>query len=571
MLCASDITAARLTSATFRYKGAFAAPLFFSALALTSAGSVVASPSLWAAAVLALAFVAIAQPARTAPPITLLGGTAAAYVVWAWANCCANSTYSAAAVFDPLFLAAGFCIGRGLEGETHRRAVETVLAGAGLLSLWALGQALLGEGRAHAAFETPNTLASVLNLALAPTLVYIAYTESRRTLLVFGILISAALTSTLSRGGFIALAGALFGVVLLARGLPSRRGALQVLIVLAIGCGGGIAALLLPHWLGFGTAALELRNLASTDSGVSRLELYRLAFSAAARHPWLGTGYLGFNAVFEAGQAQVPSYGTQNFTNFVHNDYLQLLLELGVPGFIGITAFVLLPFALACKRIPAMKPGPVPLLAALAGSATMAVHALVDFPFYIPVCLVLFGGLVGQVDRLLDSPSRLCAWWSTPRGRIAAIGMGTLLAVLIFPPAIAEAAVAYGEHNWRRGNSQAAAFGFELARRFQPRDWRYHWYAGQFWFSQATQAAGNDAAARRADQAFTAASAANPSEPRPVLARIATQVRFAARLRDPQGAATLRAWADHALALAPLNPGVRRDYQAALTLLGHRR
>jgi hypothetical protein len=56
-----------------------------------------------------------------------------------------------------------------------------------------------------------------------------------------------------------------------------------------------------------------------------------------------------------------------------------------------------------------------------------------------------------------------------------------------------------------------------------------------------------------------------------LLARLATQIRFAALLDKPQPAATLRQWANRALALAPLNPAVRRDYTAALDQVSHLR
>jgi hypothetical protein len=55
-----------------------------------------------------------------------------------------------------------------------------------------------------------------------------------------------------------------------------------------------------------------------------------------------------------------------------------------------------------------------------------------------------------------------------------------------------------------------------------------------------------------------------------LLSRIATQMRFARWLDHPESAATLREWAERALALAPLNPGVRRDHAAALAQLSHK-
>jgi len=131
----------------------------------------------------------------------------------------------------------------------------------------------------------------------------------------------------------------------------------------------------------------------------------------------------------------------------------------------------------------------------------------------------------------------------------------------------ARAASLYGERSWRSGQGEPAAFGFELARRLQPRDWRYHWYAGQFWFAQAAYG-GKKEAANLADHAFAAAIRANAADPRPLLGRLATQLRFAPLLGDRQPTQVLRDWADRALALAPLDSSVRRDHAAALAQLG---
>lgn len=494
-------------------------------------------------------------------------------VGWTVLNAFGNSLYTAAGVFHPVFLAAGFFFSRRVQGEARRAAVGAALLGMSLLAAWALWQAASGEGRANALFETPNTLAAVLNLALAPALVRILYGDARRSLLLLAILLAAALVATLSRGGFVALAAGVCAASLIVGGKPQTRDLLRALGVLATGASLGALALTLPQWLVATPVpqAGQLEGLASTLGGTltSRAELYRLALSALGGHPWLGIGYLGFHSLFEAGRSQVPSYASENVTYFVHNDYLQTLLELGVPGFVALLAIVALPFWLATRAAPRCADR-IPLGAALAGVGAMAVHALGDFPFYVPLCLLLFGALLGEVDRVLASEARTRTVLSAPRVRLGAIGGATLLALLLLPPAMAEAAAAYGEQRWRSGDGRSAAFGFELARRLQPRDWRYPWYAGQFWYAQALQSGRADAA-ERADQAFAAGVAANPRDPRPLFGRLAVQLRLADKLSRPQSAATLRAWADRAMALAPLNPAVRRDYAAALAQLAERR
>lgn len=545
--------------------------MFFCGFAAAVAGSSIASPTLWAVALLLLLAAYACQANGDTPGITALAAVLCSFVAWVVVNSFINAPYTAAGIFHPAFLAGGFLFARGLDADARKRVLAALLFALALLALCALWQAGSGEGRAHAYFETPNTLATVINLGLAPLLFRIAYGDHRRIVVALALLLVAALVATLSRGGFIALGGGMLATTFLYRERPARSALASLAAVVGFGTLAGMLALQLPVW--FASHAVppegQLQSVAATFDGTvsSRMELYRLALSAVGQHPILGSGYLGFRALLEEGRAHVPSYSSENVTYFVHNDYLQTLLELGLPGVLGLLATAVLPFGLA-RRVARPHPDRLSLYAALAGLATMAIHALGDFPFYVPVCLLLFGGLLGEVDRLVAEPASEAG--APARSGLVRIGIATVLSLLLLPPPLAEAAAAYGQRNWRSGDGQSAAFGFELARRFQPRDWRYHWYAGQFWYAQAVQT-GMEAQANLADRAFAAAIRANPDDARPLLGRLATQLRFAGVLDHRQSSPTLHAWADHALALAPLNPSVRHEYAAAVAQLGVRR
>jgi O-antigen ligase len=544
--------------------------LFFAGVVLSAAASAAASPSLWLAALLPIVAAIAWQAERRPQGSTAITVALAAYSGWALARNLLGTSYTPAAAFHPMFAVAGFVVARAAGERERQRLCATFLAAAAMFSVWGLAQSLTGEGRARALFETPNTLATLLNLALAPLLFRIAYGETRAPLLAAAVVISAGFAATLSRGGAFALAAGLAAMVLFCPVRPQRRGISRALGLFLAGAGIGALALLLPQWLSAQPVASEgqVGSVGSTlvNSVGSRLELYRLALSAVGEHPWVGIGYLGFQPLLEAHRAEVPSYATENITYFVHDDYLQTLIELGVPGLAALLAMVVLPFWQA-RRLSASTTDPAPLYAPLAGMATMAIHALGDFPFYVPVCLLGFGMLLGQVDAGVSAPRIALRRRGMP-ARLALLAGAAAMAIILLPPPLAEAAAAYGDRSWREGKAESAAYGFELARRLQPRDWRYHWYAGQFWYAQARQ--GNRAAPPLADQAFAAAVSANPREPRPLLARLATQMRFAATLDHPEPVASLRRWADQALALAPLNPAVRRDHAAALEQLSRK-
>jgi hypothetical protein len=132
-------------------------------------------------------------------------------------------------------------------------------------------------------------------------------------------------------------------------------------------------------------------------------------------------------------------------------------------------------------------------------------------------------------------------------------------------PVAAEAAAAYAHHQWRSGQGESTAYWFEVARRLDPRDWRYHWYAGQFWFTQAAQFRKPEAA-RLADQAFLDGYTENPREVRNLLGRIATHRQLRELLAGPADKTTIVSWADRALEIAPQDSGVRAERALVLRL-----
>jgi O-antigen ligase len=504
--------------------------------------------------------------------MTGIAAATCVYVAWAVVSVFLNHPYTVAGLFNPVFLFTGFAVALRWDARVREAALRAFFTGVVILALWALYQAFSGQGRGHAFFETPNTLATLLNLALAPLLVRVGYGEGRPLALAAAVVLTAGLVATLSRGGYAALTAALFVVWFLAAKRPNADGVCRLAGAVATGGALGLVALETPRWFGtpVGLPTVGVDDVVTTlsASAASRSELYSLALSSMTVHPWIGSGYLAFQSLLEAHRAQVPSYGTQNITYFAHNDYLQTLLELGIPGLAALVAMVLAPFWAALRARRAAHDD-VPVFAALAGIATMSIHALVDFPFYVPICLLLFGALLGEMDRVSARacPALPVAAFAT--SRLVKTLAAAAVIVVLGSAALAEGLAKYGDWSWRSGDAQSAAVAFELARKVQPLDWRYHWYAGQFWQAQALSNA-NREAAERADRAFAAAIEANPTEPRALLSRLATQLRLGALLKSPQSPATLRRWADDALVLAPLNPAVRQDSAAAISELTRR-
>lgn len=492
-----------------------------------------------------------------------LGLCAAALAIWITvSNLFANPSYTPAAPYHAAFLFGGYLFGLRAASE-RSRIYATGLAFGVALAGWALWQQLSqGEQRAHGLFVTPAALAAAINLLLVPGLVLIVLGERRWSLVAVLSLLTIALAASLSRGGWLALlaAGSVAFVFAYRARLP--RGPLGVPIVAAVlllGCGAGWLLNMAMESTALGASVVTTQPAASFHS---RLELYALAVSGI-RWPdvILGNGYQSFYYLLETGRGAVPSY-TGRATYFVHDDYLQTLLELGIPGLAGLLLLVIVPLRQCWRSLPAAAPCEQrALVAIIAAIASMAIHALADFPFFIPFCILMYGVALGLLDASCSltraEELRLPSYFAppAPARRIVVAALGTISLWILLVPAAAEAAAAYAANQWRAANGERAAYWFEAARRLDPRDWRYHWYAGQFWTAQA-QARSDAASARLADTALAAAQAANSREVRALYSRILLHSRLRKVLADPADAQTLRAWAAHAAELAPTDPGV---------------
>lgn len=549
-------------AALSRIERGLAAPFVFLGVAVAAIGSVEASPAIWAASLgLLLIGVFASTPDHAAGP-GLLTFTAFCYaLILVLNNAFISPAYTPAAPFHAAFLVAGLVVGLRMGGDALSVLGRLLALGAGLLAAWGLWQVSGGgASRATAHFETPATLAAVINFALLFVLVHLAVSAPRWPWAALGVLLSAGLASTVSRGGLLSLLAGLLVVAVAARrsGLTlSRRGVATVAFVLAAGGVIAIAANALPS--ASGTSHLSLHQLLGADaeySSVSRLELYALALDGISARWAAGTGYLGFRSLLDANREAVPTL-TDGDTYFVHNDYLQTFLELGIGGFIVFVAAVLLPLVLASRRAGPWPDKPL-AVAMLAAVGSMAMLATVDFPFYVPICLLLFGVAVGILDRRVigaGGPGRSAAPASR---RLITIAMASATALVLGPPMMADLAATYAHRAWRNAAGESAAYWFEVARRFERRDWRYHWYAGQFWYLQAAQA-GKPTAARLADEAFAAGMAANPVEVQNHLGRLSIHRQFARLLESPATAEVTRAWVAQAAAAAPHHPGVRAE------------
>jgi O-antigen ligase len=188
-----------------------------------------------------------------------------------------------------------------------------------------------------------------------------------------------------SRGGMLAIAAEL--VILAALLVKQKRG-----VRTAIGVGVFLAIVVgLLIWVGGGELSRRIATVGPAHSELSRdIRFYinRDGFRMFLKRPILGWGLGTFPVVYP----QFRTFYTNFFVNEAHNDYLQLLVEMGLLGFATMLWFLLTLYTRAVRKIGNWTgeiSGAV-TLACLLGLSGILVHSAVDFNLQIPANAALF-------------------------------------------------------------------------------------------------------------------------------------------------------------------------------------
>jgi putative inorganic carbon (hco3(-)) transporter len=219
-------------------------------------------------------------------------------------------------------------------GLTIGCAIASILA----VRNFATGITLL----ARPLYGDPNDLGYMLATTLPFTLWLIRFPGWRRALAICAAaVILPTLALTFSRGAWLAIVAGFLWLV-----LRERRYVRVVLTAVLIG---------IVPLLGFVashrqelTTGLTVKSHAAAENVSHRLAFYRAAVGLANEHPWLGVGPGNFPLyVNEAGGG--PSEAA---TFVVHDAYLEVAAELGLPALVLFLAYIVIAFsrALAVRR-----------------------------------------------------------------------------------------------------------------------------------------------------------------------------------------------------------------------------
>ncbi len=132
--------------------------------------------------------------------------------------------------------------------------------------------------------------------------------------------------------------------------------------------------------------ALGLRTFGS-GSDTARLLLYGAAVDMLKDFPFTGVGFDAYSAAIDA---YLP-FALKEFPRYLHNDWLELLLSFGyIIGSIILCFIFVIVFKIT-KLFKNLEPKKqVRLFILCAGLSGFAFTGIVDFPFHLPACALLF-------------------------------------------------------------------------------------------------------------------------------------------------------------------------------------
>jgi O-antigen ligase len=260
--------------------------------------------------------------------------------------------------------------------------------------------------RATGTFGNPNHFAAFQSMLLLVSLGWLGYFRPRgrerwngRALLFIAglgvVLLSLGLLLSLSRSGIsFALAGA-FVYVLLTRepqGARLSRGrSASVLWMLALAVAG------FAVWIGTEPVVERFARLGEQwEREGTRVQVWRDSLPAIPSYWLTGSGLGSFRYV----GARYRSFGGRIFYSWAHNDYLQLLIELGIPGFLLLCwiALAVLRSGRRARQSLRSRGALSSLHAGYAGAVfAIGLHSFTDFGLHLPANLALLAIVVGAL------------------------------------------------------------------------------------------------------------------------------------------------------------------------------
>ncbi len=301
------------------------------------------------------------------------------------------------AAYGMLFFLALQCVQD--RSQLKRLALVLVVFGS-VVALFAIVQDLIPNGKIYwlreprfggaiyGPYVNRNHYAGLMEL-LAPLAVALSFTrrerETRSLLLFAALLMGGSIFLSRSRGGLLAFA--VQGLMMAAFWLRSRtsRGAVAGLALV------GVVTIGFFLWLDRGHMLERLdqmRESVSQRDGGMRWGVLKDGVRMLSDRPLTGCGLGVFPVIYPA----YRTFYSNHFTNQAHNDYLQVLLETGIPGLAIALCFLVLLYRQGLRHRQHWRwdTASTLRLGALVSCTGLLVHSFYDFNLHIPANAALF-------------------------------------------------------------------------------------------------------------------------------------------------------------------------------------
>ena len=348
-----------------------------------------------------------------------------------------------------------------------------------VLCIVALYQVFVLNDQPRATFYNKNSLAALINLLIFPVLAFALLNTDRKQLIalltiLFTFIFLLALIN--SRGAFLGffISLALF-LGLVNFQLDKRRLLILVSLMLVAFITANFALHTSPQISGVDIIdrITTLRNI--DNAGFSRFVIWKPAWDLFLQQPWTGIG-LGSYFLEIPPLLHIDDYSAGFY---VHNDYLQIALETGMPGFLLLSAIMLSIFFRFIKTLNvANKTDPqlVIFIALFFSLFSVAFHSIFSFNLYILPVMFVVGLFLGYFNYLADQLQSVLAIRWQPCSLLRPFVYYFSVAIVVFTLLSYFATVAIGHHY----NSQArlleldgrlrdAHLAYRLAQKFSPR------------------------------------------------------------------------------------------------------
>jgi putative inorganic carbon (hco3(-)) transporter len=299
---------------------------------------------------------------------------------------------------------------RRFAGRPWLTTLPVIAIGSGEAAL-GLAQYFGGAARATATYVNPDHYSCFLQMVLPFPLALAVIALRRRhgqeggslkralvacALLGCAVLIFLGALYSISRMGIAAIAASLLVLLFL---VPVARAGKRKTAGRSIYVSAAAATIVLMLVIFVSAPVVLLERLGNRDThepltADARVQIWRETVPMTADYRVFGSGLGTYASVFQKYRASAPEY----LVDFAHNDYLQLLAELGVIGFALAGASALMILVRVVRSIGAGPATANRLMAAACAASLLALmlDSSVDFDFYIPANAMLAAWIAGM-------------------------------------------------------------------------------------------------------------------------------------------------------------------------------